>query len=118
MNKYRLKKEAVQFFKEKHATAIYSFDDWEKLGVDTKALEKIEDAYITYGHRDKDNKGASLSGWSQDDGQHFHLTLNFPSVKYKEHDEFSNGRVLRKLLDRIQNQINNFYSDFANDELK
>lgn len=28
MKKYRLKKEAVQYFLEKHATSIYSIDEW------------------------------------------------------------------------------------------
>lgn len=115
MNNYRLKPEAIPFFKEKHATTIQSFDYWENLGVDTKALEEVEDAYITYGHQDKNNRSASLSGWSADNGHHYHFTLHFPSVKYQEHDEFGNGKTIRGLMDKIQNQMNYFYSEFMNE---
>ena len=116
MKNYRLKKEAFPFFLEKYATTIQSFDFWEKIGVDTKALEVVEDAYLTYGHEDKKNKTNSLAGWSPEKGGHYHFTVHFPSEKFKEHDEFGNGKILRKLMDKIQNDVNYFFQDFANKE--
>lgn len=114
MKNYRLKPEAVPFFKEKHATSIYPFDTWESLGVDVKALEEIEDAYLTFGHKDKNNKSSSLSGWDGANGSHFHFTIHFPNTKFGEHDKFGNGRIVRELMNKIQRNIDNFYSDFTN----
>ena len=115
MAKFRLKKEAVPFFQDKHATAIYSFDTWDSIGVDMKALEEVEPAYITYGHQDNNNVRTSLSGWGKE-GSHFHFTLNFPSMEWREHDDFSQGRVLRKLMDEIQVNVDRFYESFLNKE--
>ena len=118
MKNYRLKKEAVQFFQEKYATSIQPFDVWKNAGVDEKALEEVEDAYLAYGHQDRNNKSSSLGGWDKDNGQYFHFTVNFPSVKWLEHDKFSNGKVIRELMNRIQQNINYFYQDFVNKELE
>lgn len=115
MKQYRLKPEAVPFFLEKLATSVHPYHHWEEIGVDHKALEEVKDAFITYGHGDRKNY-ASLGGWSKDDGAHFHFTINFPSVKMGEHDKFSNGKVIRCLMDRIQTSVNLFYSDFLNSE--
>ncbi|WP_035593287.1 hypothetical protein [Elizabethkingia anophelis] len=117
MKHFRLKKEATPFFKEKYATTIYDYEQWEKLGVDINALEEVENAFLTYGHSDKKNRSSSLSGWSIDEGSHFHFTITFPSVKMFEHDKFSNGKVIRSLMNKIQNNINHFYSDFIDNNL-
>jgi len=114
MQQYRLKKEAVPFIKEAHATSIYPFDTWNQLGIDIKALELVKDPFITYGIKTTD-KSSSLSGWAADDGSHFHFTIHFPSVKYREHDKFGKGRQTRDLMDRIQRVIDNYYIDFVNE---
>jgi hypothetical protein len=111
---YRLKKEAVPFFKEGLATSILPIERWRELHVDDNALEKVEDCRIIYGAKAK--SGNALSGWSQDEGSHFCFTIVFPSVKYCEHDKFSNGRVIRKLMDAIQGNINSFYNEFNNEQ--
>jgi len=115
MKNYRLKPEAVEFFKENHATSIYPYDTWEGLGVDVKALEEIEEAFLTYGHKDKNNIGSSLSGWDDEKGSHFHFTVHFPNTKMREHDKFSKGRILRGLMNKIKRNIDSFYTDFVND---
>lgn len=115
MSYYRLKHEAVEFFDEKHATQIKPLGFWEGMGLDLKALEKVEEAYITYGHQnDNDGKFQSshLSGWDVEKGQHFRFTINFPSVKFEESDRFSNGKVVRELMERIQSNINHFMRDY------
>jgi len=114
MKNYRLKKEAVQFFLDKHATAIYDQDKWEDLGVDIKALEEVEDAYISYGHK-INSTSSSLCGWDEN-GSHFHFTIHFPSVKFSEHDKFSKGKISRDLMNTIQSNLNYFYSQFAKDD--
>jgi len=67
MENYRLKKEAVKFFKECHATRIYPLDTWKKMEVDMNALEKVEDCHLCYGRKMGDT-GATLNGWSQEKG--------------------------------------------------
>ena len=112
MKKYRLKKEAVPFFLEKYATDVYSLDTWvTKCGIDIRALEEVETAFITYGKRLNDN-AQTLGGWSKDEGTTFEFTIHFPSVNFREHDKFSEGRVTRELMNGIQNEINTFYDNF------
>ena len=114
MKNYRLKKEAVPFFKSVLATKICPWDFWNNHHVDEKALEVVEDAFIKYGHS-CDDKRTDLGGWDEK-GTHFYFTIQFPSVKYCENDKFSNGKVVRDLMNRIQSQINSFYSDYLNQE--
>lgn len=113
MRKFRLKKEAVPFFKEEHAKAIYDWSTWEHLQVDDRALEEVEDAYLSYGMKSGESS-SSLCGWNAERGAEFNFTIHFPSVTYQEHDKFSKGRTVRDLMDRIQKEVNNFYLDFAN----
>jgi hypothetical protein len=117
MKTYRLKPEAVKFFKEKHATSIYSLEAWEKIGVDIKALEEIREPFINFGHESLNFNASSLSGWSKE-GSHFHFTIHFPDTKMREHDKFSKGKVVRKLMDDFQSKINYFFQEYANGQLE
>jgi len=103
---YRLKKEAVPFLNEKHATDIYPLDVWESLRVDIRALEEVKPAFISYG------VGSSLSGWGQEEGSKFHFTINFPSLAHREYDEFSKGRHMRDFMDMMQREVDRFYFKF------
>lgn len=117
MKKYRLKSEAVPFFKAEHSTSIYDWDVWDKLGVDTKALEEVKDAYISYGQKTSEI-GSSLSGWCAEKGADFKFTIHFPSMKMREFDEFGKGKMTRKLMDEIQRKVDYFFSDFVNESNK
>lgn len=113
MKKYRLKKEAVKFFHESLATAIEPLHEWESKGIDKNALDEVEPLRIEYGIPLKSN-GNSLNGWDEK-GSRFHFTLIFPSVKFYEHDKFHNGKIIRNLMDKIQLELNYFYSEFINE---
>ena len=124
MKKYRLKKEAVPFFKKELACSVNDWDTWTKTyNVDEKAIEEVEDCFVSYGFETK--TGTSLCGWGNPDsntdknkiGSHFHFTIHFPSMKYYEYDKFTNGKMSRELMNRIQNAINQFYDSFNNGEL-
>lgn len=116
MKQYRLKSEAVPFFVEKLATSIYGMDIWEQYGVDMVALEEVEEAFISYGIKTSES-GSSLAGWlGEEKGSHFHFTINFPSMKYKEHDVFTKGKIVRELMDRIQRESNRWIMQFTNTE--
>ena len=119
MDRYRLKKEAVPFFKRELAYAVLSWDTWTKTyNVDPSALEEVEDCFVSYGFETK--TGTSLCGWGNPEsnnekkrkGAHFHFTIHFPSMKNQEYDLFSKGKLSRDLMDRIQNVLNQFYSEF------
>lgn len=117
MKMYRLKLEAVPFFKDSMAAAIHTLDIWKEHNVDPKALEEVQPLYITYGI-EKKREGYTMTEkceWSHDDGSRFHFTLNFPSVKYNEYNKFSKGRMVRELMDNIQRQLDSFYQNFIND---
>ena len=122
---YRLKSEAVPFFKDKLKTAVLEWDVWTKTyNVNESALEEVKPCYLTYGHehylkRDDGTKfkTATLGGWhgAEDGGAAFHFTVHFPSMKMREYDEFSNGDLTRRMMDSVQCTIDNFYRKF-NDE--
>lgn len=116
MSKFRLKREAVEFFQSKYTTAVHELSTWSDLGVDEKALEKVEPAHITYGHKNLNNSSANLAGWGGEDGSHFHFTIHFPSMKFMEYDHFKKGKMTRKLMNEIQDKINYFYSEFQSSE--
>jgi hypothetical protein len=116
MRRYRLKKEAVPFFKDDIASGVHTLDEWMSYNVDEKALEEVKPLYLTYGHRDRNNS-SHLAGWSNPDGNavagsHFHFTLHFPSTTFYEHDKFAKGKVVRELMDKIQSQLDWFYERF------
>lgn len=115
MKRYRLKKEAVQFFLEKHATKIDEYDVWERLSVDVKALEEVKETYLDFGHK-KSETVTDLSGWDEK-GSRFHFTIHFPSVKFREHDEFSKGVIIRELMNKIQENVSDFYAQFLTNEV-
>ena len=75
---------------------------------------------------------ATFRGWSNDENDaakdknnkrrpygrsYFCFTINFPSVRYEEHDRFNKGRLLQELMRRFQHEADNFFKQFAADEL-
>lgn len=112
MKKYRLKKEAVPFFADKLATAIGDWDVWQKYNVDDKALEEVEDARIEYGIKTS-KMSSDLCGWDEN-GTRMRFTIVFPSLKFREHDTFTKGKMVRELMNRLQGEANSFLMDFYN----
>lgn len=116
---YRLKPEAVPFFKKSIKTAVLDWDKWTKnYNVDPDALEEVKPCYLSYGHEHEtkvDNghpiNSSTLGGWSKD-GAAFHFTVHFPSMKMKEYDLFNNGNVTRQMMDAVQSSLDRFYSKF------
>jgi hypothetical protein len=113
MKKFRLKKDAVPFFKEGLANSIYDFDTWKGLSVDINALEEVEEGFIKYGHAKGDTTSLSEFG---NDGSEFHFTIHFPSMKYMEYNEFSQGRTIRQLIESLQYAANRYFERFNNED--
>ena len=132
---HRIKKEALKFFKKDLSTKILSVEDWKKkYNIDEEALEEIKEPYITYGRDElrETYESGSLAGWRNDANDaakdkdnerrpygraYFCFTLNFPSVRYEEHDRFQKGRLLQGLMRRLQREADNYFQQFAADEL-
>jgi hypothetical protein len=117
MKKYRIKKEAVPYILEKHATKIYELQTWESIGIDKNALEEVEPMFITHGRKMSDIS-STLVGWGKDGGTTFEFTIHYPSVKFFEHDKFTKGRITRELMNRIQSSVNSFYEEFCDGEFE
>jgi hypothetical protein len=111
MKKFRLKKDAVKFFKADLSTEINDFDFWNRKNVDPEALEEVEDCYISYGIASSETS-RNTAGWSDGKGSRFHFTLNFPSHKFHEYDQFSKNKMTRELMNKIQKVANDFYLGF------
>jgi hypothetical protein len=111
MKNYRLKKEAVPFIQEKHATKVYPLDTWESLSIDINALEEVKPAYITHGHKMSENS-STLGGWCRDTGATYEFTIHFPSVTFSEHDKFMKGRFTRELMQSMQYKVDDFYQKY------
>jgi hypothetical protein len=115
--KYRLKAEAVPFFSDSISTHICDLIDWKKYNVDEKALEEVEPAYISFGIKEQEDSSLThCSGWSDGKGSRLHFTINFPSTKFKEHDEFSKGKIVRDLMNRFQRVSDQFFEDFVTEK--
>lgn len=113
MKYYRLKNEAIQFFKQDLSTKIESFQFWQAVSVDMNALEEVEECVVKFGIKTS-KSGTSLCGWGGDEkGSEYHFTIEFPSMKYKEYDEFNNGRFSRELMNNIQKVLNSTMKEFS-----
>lgn len=111
MKKYKLKKEAIQFFKEDLATKVYPKDIWDNLSVDLNALTEVKEPFISYGKK-TGKESSSLCGWSPESGARYEFTINFPSLTFHEHDVFSKGRITRELMNSIQDAVSEYYENF------
>ena len=114
MKKYRLKTEAVPFFVDKLATAICDMQTWKEYKVDEKTLEEVEEARIEYG-KNMNDVCKDLSSYGEK-GAQFHFTIVFPSMKFKEYNDFTKGKMIRDLMNRLQNEINVFMNGFYNNQ--
>ena len=125
---HRLKKEALPFFKEDLSRETHNIEEWKRLfNIDENALEEIKEPVITCGHHTYGKDGlpvtATLAGWENPEnsaakehkrigGTHYCFTIHFPSVKWEEHDKFMKGRMVRELLDRLQQEADRYFMDF------
>lgn len=111
MKKYRLKKQARQFFKEDYARKVEEMEIWQSNNIHENLLEEVEPVYVKYGKRFSDNT-ADLSGWSSNDGSpeaHFHFTVFANNMSHKDYEMFP----VSDLMSEMQNLINAFFSPYV-----
>jgi len=58
-----------------------------------------------------------LGGWDEKEKSHLHFTLCFPDIEYRDHERFTQETLLRDLMDRIQNEVNEFYNSFLSTKI-
>ncbi len=104
--KYRLKKEARQFFKKELHTETDTLDWWEKNNIHINLLEQCEKAFIEYGHKKEEKDITFLS--AHDTGTrigHFKFTVNVLDLTLEEYANIN----IAELMERLQETSNNFF---------
>ena len=111
--KYRLKKEARQFFNKKLHKEIKTLANWNKEAVTTPLLEEVEMVYINYGtfpEKLYETRGFSASlcvhkGNEKESHFEFHFIVN--DIDWKRYDLLNNDSFITKWMDEIQKVSNN-----------
>lgn len=109
MNKYRLKKEARQFFKPDMALRISPMSFWEKETVHPALLDEVERVNVTYG-KQTGMDSRTMSNWKSDDGDgksvaNFFFTVTLNDCTNEEYNDVN----VAELMDKIQAAINKHF---------
>ena len=106
--KYKLKKEARQFFDENLHNEIKTKEFWEKQLISIALLDEVDRVYIDYGRRTSQNS-ANLCGWSSNNGivpeAHFDFTVKVSDIDYKDYVKVKPS----DLMDEMQKVLNRFF---------
>jgi len=107
--KYRLKKEARQFFAESERNNIQDMEYWKRETIHENLLEEVDCVYVEAGIKVGGRK--DISGWKSGDGSpesRFDFTVN---ILDSSNEEYKKINTL-ELLDTIQSAVNSFVKDF------
>lgn len=111
MTKFRLKKEARQFFEQKDfIRSILPLSVWvDHHRIPEELLEIVEPVYVSYGHERISPTGvrtANLAGWSGEEKQaHFEFTVWVNDI---EAEDYGNIKVA-ELMDEMQKVLNRYF---------
>jgi len=108
--KFKLKKEARQFFNKDLHDDISVLEYWEKKGIHKNLLEEVPLVHITYGHHDYYNnqiKSSSLSGWSKEHSD-FKFTIVLPELSNEDYHLVE----IPRLMDEMQTVINSHFKQY------
>ena len=111
MAKYKLKKEARQFFDEKFHEKIYPLDVWKKEVISIKLLDEVDNVYIDFGIKSSES-GTSLQGWCSDNGNpkaHFHFTVNVTDISNSNYESVNIPHV----MDEMQKMLNKYFKTYT-----
>ncbi len=107
MKKFKLKKEARQFFDKDYHKEINSFEFWETLKIPLPLLDEVESVYIDYGHCDKNPNGSTtrLASW-QSDGKsaQYRFTVHVQDINLTEYASVN----ISELMDEMQKVVKGF----------
>lgn len=110
--KYRLKKEARQFFKEKLHKEIHVLKTWKEYDVTEPLLEEVELVHIEYGTfprrvGESSSKSASLCGHSGNEKEaHFEFHFIINDIDWKDYDRLNKDSFIAEWMDELQKVTN------------
>jgi hypothetical protein len=103
MKKYKLKKEARNFFVDKFHTVNETLEWWNKNLINIELLDEVPMVYVERG-RWTGESSRSLSQFSKD-GAIFEFTVHAPDLKMKDYEEMKTA----ELMDEIQRVLNKYF---------
>lgn len=110
--KFKLKKEARQFFDVKYHKEIQTLKWWDSIKVHKNLLDEVELCHIDYGHTEKlskDSSSTSLCGWTQDGKKaEFRFTLKVIDIEHSDYDKVK----IAELMDEMQKVCNKYFKRY------
>ena len=105
MKKYRLKKEARQFFDGELGKEIQPIKYWNSKTIPIELLDEVERVWVVLGH--ENGNSTSLDGWTSQRGgeAHFHFTIKAMDIENSDY----NAVKIPELMDEIQKACNKFF---------
>ena len=103
--KYRLKKEARNFFNKDLSKEIQNMDYWKSKTIHSNLLEEVEIVYVESGI--EMNGRTDMSGWKSNNGNpesRFNFTIHIRDSNHREYQNLNTS----DLLDAIQCSINSY----------
>ena len=109
MTKFRLKKEARQFFKEKFHYEVKPLDYWESHIISPNLLDEVDRVYVEFGTKYTESE-TKLKGWSSNNGDpnaYFNFTVYVNNMGAKDYRNVN----IPDVMDEIQKVLNRFFKD-------
>lgn len=107
--KFKLKKQARQFFDKELHSAIMSLDSWKKNEISIHLLDEVESIYVEYGIKSGENS-KNMKGWSSNNGNptaHINFTLHINDINLDEYDDID----ISEVMDKIQSVLNTYFKN-------
>lgn len=104
--KFKLKKQARQFFDEKYHKAIKELKYWQEEKIRSELLDEVDAVYVDYGHEHTLSSGtrcSDLSGWDSEKAQ-FKFTVNILDIKNTDYEKIK----VAEMMDEIQKTLNKY----------
>jgi hypothetical protein len=105
MKKYKLKKEARDFFADKYHTVNETLEWWNKNLISIELLNEIPMIFVEIG-RWTSECSRNVSQFSKE-GAIFEFTVHAPDLKVKDYEEMKTA----ELLDEIQKVLNKYFKE-------
>jgi hypothetical protein len=112
MTKYRLKKEARQFFDDKFHRYAEPMKFWTNHKIHRNLLEEVELVHIEYGHLEKADKNSQiidLCSWENNEAV-FRFILRVNEINNYKFDAVK----IAELMDEMQKVVNGYFNFYLN----
>lgn len=109
MARYKLKKEARQFFEENLHKEIKPLQFWLDERISERLLDEVDKVYINYGIKTSES-AAQLCGWSSNNGEpnaHFHFTVIVDDMSLNDYKNIE----IAEVMDEIQKVLNKYFKE-------